>query len=583
MVSAVGILGRSDHEIGDQLEQLVTELLGAVGYGDFVRNAYKTGAEIDLRATHRVTRTTILVECKARVAPTSAPALRLFHSEYVKQRAKEPRLHGLFVSTSGFTGTARSWHDELDKRTREAFTLIGPDDIMSLLAGTTLLLSREAIAALVHERHRLPAATDYILTASRYGLAWIVAYAGGKDVKVIVLDAHGAPLENWKCRQVLRLLGGQYRRAKLFGLDVRRKIELALLKEEKLTATELTKRVRESSADVVLALSSLVSAGRLVEVNKQFSFVRDVVKFIDLAADFLRSTDSLAFFRSDYSKEMAQSAELLTYIDGRYRLGLTADEADTFRRVLAISPSALAYSLFTDPKPYLRTYEHIHELKNSTEQDGWLRQHAWSLPREAFFEAVHDFTSRNLSLAGHLASLGVKRTRIQARLDLVGTPAWPKFSVDTGSMHAIEKAGGAIEAGSLISYTEPAEFDAWNGMFHLQMEEWADAEAAFQKALSQVKPSTPRDVHQAVLNNLGLVYLRQKRWADGAKKFETALSLGTPDWPAPFTNLLTCLMEEGQVQRAAEIVNIAVQAFPELASDAVLARYRAGWPSENAG
>jgi hypothetical protein len=39
----------------NNLEDLAKELLARTGFGSFIRNAYKTGAESDLRATHHVT------------------------------------------------------------------------------------------------------------------------------------------------------------------------------------------------------------------------------------------------------------------------------------------------------------------------------------------------------------------------------------------------------------------------------------------------------------------------------------------------------------------------------------------------
>ena len=44
----IRVLGRRVKEIGDNLELLIKEMLARLGYGSFIRNAYKTGAEIDL-------------------------------------------------------------------------------------------------------------------------------------------------------------------------------------------------------------------------------------------------------------------------------------------------------------------------------------------------------------------------------------------------------------------------------------------------------------------------------------------------------------------------------------------------------
>jgi tetratricopeptide (TPR) repeat protein len=570
----ITVAGRTNQEIGNLLEQLITELLGKLGFADFVRNAHKTGSEIDIRARHRVTGAPLICECKARSAATGAPALRLFHSEFVRARRKDRRCHGLFISISGFTGTAREWYHELDKSTQTSLTIVDPSRLLDLLVQTQLLLPQEAVTALIRERHGLDQPATCTLIVSRHGLCWLGEYPVAKRLRVTLLDGKGYTLPNWKCREILRFLGQPLSDARLFGLDVRRKVQLALLANEELNSGQIAKQIKESLPDVVLALENL-QAGRLLELlGGKYRFTRDPVPFVNVASEFLRSVDSLVFFRSQYAKDMVSATALLTYIDERYKLRLAAEQCEALSRVLSVSPSALAYVLFTDPQRYLNTHQQVTKLQDLTQRERWLEQHAASIPREAFFQAVHDFTAGDTVLAGHLGDLGIKRTRIRARIDLVGTRSWPKFSMETESRAAIEKAGGPIEAGALVSFSEPAEFDSWNGLFHLELEEWAEAEAELRKALSLVGPNTPCDLHQAILNNLGLVYQRQKHWPEAAAFFQRCLAVRDPEWPTPFTNLITCLMESSAISEARQVFTDALQLFPSLEQDPVIQRYK---------
>lgn len=45
----------------------MTELLAQLGFGSFARNAYETGAEIDLRAFHRGMNSPIYVSAKPKL------------------------------------------------------------------------------------------------------------------------------------------------------------------------------------------------------------------------------------------------------------------------------------------------------------------------------------------------------------------------------------------------------------------------------------------------------------------------------------------------------------------------------------
>jgi Holliday junction resolvase-like predicted endonuclease len=106
----IHVLGRDNNKIGDHLEILAKELLAKLGFGSFIRNAYKTGAEIDLRARHRVTDAPLMCECKARSEKMGTHEVKLFYAEWEKEHKADNRLHGITISTSGYTGTAEQWY-----------------------------------------------------------------------------------------------------------------------------------------------------------------------------------------------------------------------------------------------------------------------------------------------------------------------------------------------------------------------------------------------------------------------------------------------------------------------------------------
>jgi hypothetical protein len=163
------ILGKTMNEVGGNLEALTKRLLAKLGFGSFVRNAYETGVEIDLRAAHRATGEPIICECKAHQTPLRTKEVRAFHSEITKRRASDTRPVGFIFSISGFVGTAISWYDEFAKDAPDIqsyLKLVDGQQLLEMLVERQLTLPKAGIRQMVRER--LP---DY-----EQGLCWLCAW-----------------------------------------------------------------------------------------------------------------------------------------------------------------------------------------------------------------------------------------------------------------------------------------------------------------------------------------------------------------------------------------------------------------------
>ena len=227
------ILGRTNHEKGDNLETLTKELYARLGFGSFVRNAYKTGAEIDLRARHRVTDSPLLCECKATGRAIGTRPVKHFFAEWVKESWSEHHLDGIMVSTSGYIGTAQQWYQEMPEEKRRGFTLVGPDELLVQLIEADITLDPRAIESALSRKYSLGELYGCQLTYSKHGLAWIYIYeADGTPCFHTIVDGKAEPLPTWKCREIANLCGKRLSRTKLFGLDLRRKVQIELLKNE---------------------------------------------------------------------------------------------------------------------------------------------------------------------------------------------------------------------------------------------------------------------------------------------------------------------------------------------------------------
>ena len=123
-----------------------------------------------------MTQTPLLSECKAREKASDTPAVKHFFAEWQKERGADPRLFGLMISTSGFTGTAMQWHAELDSTTKTQFSLLGPEQLLDHLVNVNLTLPPNAINRMLAERYPIGDLETAWLTYSRHGIAWVSVF-----------------------------------------------------------------------------------------------------------------------------------------------------------------------------------------------------------------------------------------------------------------------------------------------------------------------------------------------------------------------------------------------------------------------
>jgi hypothetical protein len=440
------VLGRNAKETGNNLEALTRELFAELGFGSFVRNAYRTGAEVDLRAHHRVTGAPLLCECKATGRAIGTHPVRLFFAEWAKERTSDRRLHGIMVSTSGFTGTAQQWWEELDDETRQCFTLMGPEQLLTQVVDADFTLAPRAIDVILSQRYSLDKVHSRYLTYSEHGLAWIYIYeAEGEPRFHTIINGQAEPFATWKCREIVKLCKRKLPKTNLFGLDLRRKIQVELLKSEGQSIADIAIAAQESETDVLLSLNALLNEEKIQKTagapgeSESFVFVRDVVSFVNIAKSFLDSEDDVLFLSSQYAQEMINSPGLISYVDSRYHLGMHPNEQETVMQLLSISPRALHYALFGDADRYAKTAQDIEEkIVDPDDRQRWLDEHRTSLLQYLVPYAVRDIIDTERSLSSHLSELGIKRYRITAGIDAIGME-W-KLSVHGFILNAIEKA-----------------------------------------------------------------------------------------------------------------------------------------------
>ena len=530
-----------------------------------------------------MTQTPLLSECKAREKASDTPAVKHFFAEWQKERGADPRLFGLMISTSGFTGTAMQWHAELDSTTKTQFSLLGPEQLLNHLVNVNLTLPPNAINRMLAERYPIGDLETAWLTYSRHGIAWVSVFTlDDGSRRYTVVDGHGQAVPTWKTKEIVTLLRKHLRNVEFFGLDVRHRLQRELLRDGPVSEEALASRLGESQADVDVALSLFAREGRIEKKDGHVSLMRDVVHLVNVGREFLDGPDALAFVSSGYAQEMLTSEPLMAYLESRYRVDMNPDERKSLSQLLRISPNALRYALFTDPSRYIHTYEHIGEIIiDPTEKAKWLEVHRKSLLQAVFFRAIHDLTSEAGDRSQHLAKLGIKRFRIRATLHAIGLQ-WEKMGISSELNIGIAVAGGAMGAGSLVAYSDPTEWIMWDGLLSLEAEEYATAEQLFQQALVEAENAQDREKQQMILNDLALVQMRQKQFDQAELLLANAFQIGEPDSPIIYTNRVICLMEMGRVEEAGKFVEQVVERFAEAADTEVIRRFREGWPTTTA-
>ena len=569
------ILGRTNNDIGNILELLVKELLSKAGFGNFIRNAYKTGVEVDIQAKHRVTQTPIIVECKAKKSPIQTPALSKFYGQWEKERSKDPLLNGLMISTSGFCGTTLQWYKELPGDKKRLFKIMGPEDILVELCETNLILSPEAIEKIATKKWSIGVPDVIWLSFSEYGLIWIVNFKiADKPVFHAFVDGEGEPVPEWKTIEIEKLAERIIFDTSLIGLDLRKKIVLSLLKSDTCSIKYLANEIQESAIDISAALDHMVNEGLVIiessstDEGQKIKFSQDIVAFINLAKELLNTEDAITFLSSKYVKDMISSKNLLAYIDNRFSLNMLQEQLSVLSSLLSISPSSLHFALFEDSAKWNRTAKEINEkIKNDIEREQWLSVHRTSLIQNLIFLTIHDLVGSEYSLTPLLSDLGVRRYRLQGRIDATGVNL-PRFTVQGELMAALAPVKGKIEAGSLLSATDPIEHYILDGLFFAEIGEHDKAIPIFEKAIELCRKGVGNEKgFLIVINNLALSHMENSKWNKALEYLEEAPESKEIEFGHVQVKKAECLFQIGKEEQANVIISDLANLFPEIAEN----------------
>ena len=97
-MNKIRLLAKDRQHAGRLFEQLMADLMIALGYEQPRLNVYKSGRELDLSAAHRLEPRRAIAECKATVAPIGGASVNKFIGVPDLESRRAPSVTGYFIN-----------------------------------------------------------------------------------------------------------------------------------------------------------------------------------------------------------------------------------------------------------------------------------------------------------------------------------------------------------------------------------------------------------------------------------------------------------------------------------------------------
>ncbi|MBI3988383.1 MAG: tetratricopeptide repeat protein [candidate division NC10 bacterium] len=552
----IKILASSKKEKERFLEQLTKLLLDELGYFDFRPRVHESGTDLELRAKHKVTLTPLYCRVKATPRAVGVEQLRRIFARYQMERMKTKKLTGLFLSFSGFHQTAKEWYNHLGAEARGSFHLLGEDKAHALARRLKLVGSLDAIDAAVHARIQADLGPRYlaILDGRFY---WVqLVYRRTKATGFFVLDAFGEPTSAHLAKEIKKLdstLLGKW----LIDLAAREKVLLSLTDTSQKDVEVLAKETKEPLTTLRDVMPTLFQERLLVVQagapprwrHDKYSLRQDFQVFLILARQLLEGSHRFRFLNSRFATQ-ALSSGLIPYLERRFHLKPSDQERTGLPHLLAISPSALAFSLFGPNEAYLQTWRELETkpLPNA-ERERW----------RAFYQArlYGEFLLRFLTDAQHphfgelLTNKGIKVSLLRASAK-AANPHVLFFS-----LHSEPSPIEALKHGPHLPPPDP-EVAMEHGMSLLHMQEYPYALELIEMALKELRDPAKLAV---AWNGKGVCLLSQRRYAEAIHCFNESLRYDN-NVPSAWLHKAICLKGLGDTQGALRCCQRALEIDP---------------------
>ncbi|PWB47895.1 MAG: hypothetical protein C3F12_02815 [Candidatus Methylomirabilota bacterium] len=558
------ILAGSNKEKTLALAQLTEDLLDELGYTEFHSTLSPARLAVDLRARHRSAGQRLHCHGCTIAHEIRPRELQEVHKRYLLARRRDKELSGIFFSFSGFHPTTKSWFARLDSSERGDYHLLGVDKICALLRRAKLVASPDQIIHSIESRTRAQLEAGHLaFAAGRF--YWIFRVAAKRGAAYVVLDAYGSPV-SLRIAGTLKRLDGSLKGKHLLNLQAMEKVLLALAESGQKDIEFLSRETKEPLNDLREVLQELVDEGFLVAEAagqprwrcNRYSIKPEFDIFLSLARLFLDSPQRFKFLRSNFAVQTLV-AGLRSYVEGRFRLKLSEEERSWLPRFLAISPSALAYALFSSSDAFIATSEELeHSPLPAQEKERLRGQHLSTLYSNLLLRYATDVQDsrfdemlRHKGVRGHLYRITAKAASAEEPFFFLKGESYLTLAVPSVTGTADQKASGPQGAmnGDLLLNNAKA-------LMHIQESDYAIE--LFDRAIKELKD--PAKLLEAWYCK-GTCLSSQKRYAAAISCLNEALRYDS-NYKEAWLHKALCLRGLGDGSGAAHCAKRALEIDP---------------------
>ncbi|MGH7405326.1 MAG: tetratricopeptide repeat protein, partial [Candidatus Methylomirabilales bacterium] len=511
----IKVFAPSRHEGGQAFERFVRQVLDSCGLSQFRTRLKVTGAGplIDIGARYRKDATPTIGVCRALSREVTADEVKSFFRRYRRERRRNRRLRGLFLSCTPFSPKVFAWYQTLDSEVRQAFQLLGPDAIVARLAGPHRLLDPKAVDAEIAASSTYPPGPRSIALLGGK-LYWVQTLLVGRRPKAFcVLEGSGGAAPRPVCQEIKRL-DAALRDKRLLDLGLRERTLLELLAQEGRAVGELARALGEQPQEVLALLQwlgkeAVVTSQREPRKPRRFDryrLQRSFQNFLHVARHFLPGPYRFRFLASAFAAQMITTG-LTSYLEERFRLKLPAEDLEAVTKLASISPAALAFVLSTPP-----TYVMTDREMNARFIPNGERERLREAARTRF---VSDLTLRAITDGLHeeFSSLLMARdVRVYlARIQLkAATLQYPLFSLRAHHAHTLPGRKPAADAELSLEF----------GAVMRLIQEYDHAIQYLNQAIRDLRD--PARLKTA-WNNKGLCFFSRRRYQEAIECFNEAI------------------------------------------------------------
>jgi tetratricopeptide (TPR) repeat protein len=541
----------SNDEKGRGLEQLTGAAWGRLGFRGLTFNAYSTGEEIDVTGSHVVSGEILKAQCKAYKKPIGTTPLKQFLGDIVQDRGYSVRTTGVFISLSGFTGTARRWYQELHSDQREWFKLIDGEQFLSQMEQAKVVSSRDVLLERWQRLTSLEISSLFLMVSDR-GAYWMVGLADScrSDAYYFFATSRGDVPRDDETEYLAARVKHPAPHARRVRLHGREAIVGDLLRHEQRTRQQLADDTLQSIEDVSSAVASLLSDGVAAVKGEAVSLRLEFDAFTQLVKMSLGNADELVFMRSSYFAA-AKEHLLVPLVQGRFSVTFESSEREVVLNILSISPRALGRGVLGDAEKYRNSEEHLCTLSISAERAAETRRHIRTM-------MIQDF-ARDL-LLDHEEQ---RSEQLESDYDIkhVRMAFDMKFATDSRCFIGVKgrwrysrlqnATGQEIRAGQLVTFSGPGPvLEAADAL--VTMHEYDEAVVEYDRVIRDW-PGT--DAQIAATHNKGRCLLRAGRLDEAEELFEAVVDMPLARRTA-LSNLVRVHSRKGRREQAENLLEM---------------------------